>query len=100
VSAFFQSVCFLLLSSFLLSFPDASRQDDGVGVLSVVADGPAAQAGLREGDVVVKVGDRNIRSLEDLNQALQQYKPGDSVAIGIRRGSEQLSLTAVLGEPR
>jgi S1-C subfamily serine protease len=69
-------------------------------VLSVVADGPAAQAGLREGDVVVKVGDRNIRSLEDLNQALQQYKPGDSVAIGIRRGSEQLSLTAVLGEPR
>jgi hypothetical protein len=80
--------------------PDASRQEDGVGVLSVVADGPAAQAGLREGDVVVKWGERDIRTLDDLNQALRRHKPGDAVALGVRRGSENLSLTAVLGAPR
>jgi membrane-associated protease RseP (regulator of RpoE activity) len=80
--------------------PDASRQADGVGVLSVAADSPAAQAGLRAGDVLVKLGDTDVRTLEDLNRALRQHKPGDSVTLGVQRGAEQLSVTAVLGEPR
>ncbi len=80
--------------------PDASRQEAGVGVLSVAADSPAAQAGLREGDVLVKLGETEVRTLEDLNRALRQHKPGDSVTLGVQRGAEQLSVTAVLGEPR
>lgn len=80
--------------------PDVSRQEAGVGLLSVAADSPAAQAGLRAGDVLVKLGDREVRTLDDLNQALRQQKPGDSITLGVQRGSEQLSVTAVLGEPR
>ena len=69
-------------------------------VLSVAPDSPAQQAGLQPADVLVKFGEDEIRRFDDLSQALQKHKPGDVVAVVVRRGTDEVSLTVTLGEPR
>jgi S1-C subfamily serine protease len=70
----------------------------GTLVVNVSSGGPAASAGLKAGDVIVQLGNAPIRSLNDLSTALLQHKPGDSVAIKVYRGSQQLTLNVTLGE--
>jgi S1-C subfamily serine protease len=70
----------------------------GTLVVNVTSGGPAASAGLKAGDVIVQLGDAPIRSLNDLSAVLLQHKPGDSVAVKVYRGSQQLTLNVTLGE--
>lgn len=70
----------------------------GTLVVNVTSGGPAASAGLKAGDVIVQLGDAPIRSLNDLSAALLQHKPGDTVAVKIYRGGQQLTLNVTLGE--
>ncbi len=81
--------------------PDASRpEEEGVALLSVAPDSPAEQAGLQPADVLVRFGEDEIRRSDDLSQALQKHKPGDAVAVVVRRGKDEMTLTVTLGEPR
>jgi S1-C subfamily serine protease len=70
----------------------------GTLVVNVTSGGPAASAGLKAGDVIVQLGNAPIRSLDDLSAALLQHKPGDSLAVKVYRGSQQLTLNVTLGE--
>jgi S1-C subfamily serine protease len=70
----------------------------GVLVVDTTAGGPAASAGLKANDVITQLGDRTINSTNDLSAALLQQKPGDSVALKINRGGQQLTLNVTLGE--
>jgi len=70
----------------------------GGGTLaSVVSGGPAAAAGLRAGDVVIKVGDRAIGDGDDLVAAIRSYRPGDRVTLTVRRGGSTTTATVTLG---
>jgi putative serine protease PepD len=70
----------------------------GGGTLaSVVNGGPAAAAGLRTGDVVVKVGDRSITDGDDLVAAIRSYRPGDRVTLVVHRGGSTMTVTVTLG---
>jgi S1-C subfamily serine protease len=73
-------------------------QDDSVAVQSVAPNSPAARAGLRTGDVVMAVGGRRIRSSDDIAGIIRAHRPGDKVAVVVRRGQRQTKLTARLGE--
>lgn len=71
------------------------------GVLTIVSvrDGAAAQrAGLRFGDVIRRIGDRDLRSLEDMAAALKPLRAGDRVEIVIRRDDREMALPVVLGK--
>ena len=70
----------------------------GALILSVVAGSPAASAGLQASDVIVQLGNTNVHNITDLSSALLQHSPGDTVAIKIYRGSQQLTENIVLGE--
>jgi S1-C subfamily serine protease len=70
----------------------------GALIVSVVAGDPASSAGLKTGDVIVQLGDKPIYSTADLSAALLQHKPGDTVAVKIYRGSQQLTINVTLGE--
>jgi S1-C subfamily serine protease len=59
--------------------PDAR----GAAVVAVFADSPASKAGLREGDVVVAVDGKAVRSAADMSKALAARKPGDSVVLDV-----------------
>jgi putative serine protease PepD len=64
-----------------------------------VADGsPAAQAGLKSGDVVLAVDARQVTSSSDLVVALRFHDPGDAVAVSYRRSNEPGSTLATLTE--
>jgi serine protease Do len=57
----------------------------GVAVSQVADNGAAAQAGLRVGDIILRVGKEGVRSQKDLTGALATFKPGISVPILVRR---------------
>lgn len=68
-----------------------------VTVEDVDTDSPAAKAGILPGDVVQKLGDREVRSPEALRDALQQRVPGETVELRVQRKRKKLKLSATLG---
>ena len=65
----------------------------GVYVNSVEEGGAASKAGIKAGDVIVKVGERAIGSMTDLNAAKKTYKAGDAATVTVNRGGEELELS-------
>ena len=70
---------------------------DGAQVQNVQQGGPAAAAGILEGDVIVKVGDRTIAGADELVVAVREKNPGDTVPVDIVREGRPLTLSVVLG---
>ncbi len=80
---------------YLGTIPDyaqAAREtpESGVALAGVTPAGPAAQAGLRAGDVIVSVDGRAIENLYDYTFALQALRIGEVARIGVRRGDDRL----------
>ncbi len=69
---------------------------DGAQVQNVQQGGPAAAAGILEGDVIVKVADRSIAGADELVVAVRERKPGDTVPVDIVREGRPLTLSVVL----
>ncbi|MYA12851.1 MAG: M28 family peptidase [Gemmatimonadetes bacterium] len=78
------------------TIPDYSRESGGMAITAVREGGPAAEAGLQGGDIIVKFGPHEIDTVYDYMAALNEYDPGDEVEIVVLRGEERLSFTAVL----
>jgi serine protease Do len=57
----------------------------GVAVSKVAEQGAAAQAGLKPGDIILRVGKAGVRTQRDMGGALATYKAGDAVPILVRR---------------
>ncbi|WP_419859636.1 PDZ domain-containing protein [Candidatus Palauibacter sp.] len=71
--------------------------EGGVLVTSVHEDTPAAEGGLRAGDVIVGLGDEEIDDPDDLRRALSDLEPGEVSVRIVRDGAEQ-TLTVELEE--
>ena len=72
--------------------------DHGALIVKVNDNSAAAQAGLKVGDVIVKVGNTDVTDLPSLGEILATKNPGDVVPIGIYRGSQQMTISVKLGE--
>jgi 2-alkenal reductase len=70
----------------------------GAYVTDVVANSPASQAGLRQGDIITKIGDVSIDETHSFIDALFQYKPGDKVTVEVARGNQTIQVDITLGE--
>ncbi|MGZ9275945.1 MAG: S1C family serine protease [Candidatus Limnocylindrales bacterium] len=64
---------------------------------AVVPDSPADKAGIREGDIIVRVNDRAIDGDHPLNATLSEFAPGDTVTIDVLRDGETVRLPLTLG---
>jgi hypothetical protein len=64
----------------------------GVRITGVSPDSPAQKAGAQAGDRILRFGDREIRSLEDLQQALTAARPNVRVTVVILRGGTEMRL--------
>jgi S1-C subfamily serine protease len=69
-------------------------------VTSVDEDSPAAKAGLKAGDVIVKLGDRPIEDGRDLRRALERAEPGEQVVVQVLREGRSLDLKVTLAGER
>jgi hypothetical protein len=70
--------------------------DEGVQVDRVIDDLPADKAGVREGDIITKVGDSVVEDSGDIVAALRDRKPGEKLDIVVLRDGKQRTLTADL----
>jgi len=71
----------------------------GVLVTSVDADGPAAKAGLKAGDAIVKLGADSIADGDDLRDALSEAEGGSEIAITVQRDGRPVELKVTLAKP-
>ena len=70
---------------------------EGVFVYSVEEGSAAAQAGLKMGDVILKVDDTEIESMEDLTAVKKQYSAGDTVSLTIYREGQETTVELTWG---
>ncbi|MEE8342115.1 MAG: PDZ domain-containing protein [Candidatus Neomarinimicrobiota bacterium] len=79
---------------------DHFKVKDGNGVLisEVVKDSPAEKAGLKAGDIIIKVDDDVIENAGDLRSVIRSYKPEEKVSISVIRDGKKKKLNATLGE--
>ena len=69
----------------------------GLVVDRVMPGGWAKKAGVEPEDRILKIGDRQVGGREDMDEALQAYKPGDELEVQIQRGEEKIVLKSQIG---
>jgi S1-C subfamily serine protease len=72
--------------------PDPNTNDP-----AVVAGGPAAKGGVKEGDIITKINDQAIDALHPLDMVLSQFAPGDTVTLTVLRNGATRTVDVTLG---
>lgn len=70
---------------------------DGALVQAIDDGGPAATAGIYEGDVITAVGDRAVRSADELAVAVDRFAVGETVTVTLLRAGKMMTLPVTLG---
>ena len=71
----------------------------GVLVSAVSADGPAGKAGMKAGDIVLKLGAEAIADGDDLREAVAEAEGGQEVTVTVQRDGRPLDLKVTLAKP-
>lgn len=76
-----------------------TKDSDGLQITEVKPDGPAAKAGVKEGDVIQKIDAADLRDAEttELVKLVGGMRPGTVIAVDVRRGKDILTLKIKLG---
>jgi hypothetical protein len=69
---------------------------NGVYVAEVVANGTAAEAGLKEGDVVTAINGKEVKKMAELQEAISLLRPGDKVKITYMRNKKKETVSVVI----
>jgi hypothetical protein len=75
--------------------PDYAFEGKGLRIDGITDGKPAAKAGLKQGDVILKLGEYNVEDIQQYMKALNHYSKGESSSISVLRGSETLTLNVV-----
>ena len=69
-----------------------------VMVEKVVPGSAAEQAGIQSGDLILKLGDKQVTSGDELSSAIGAYKPGDTAIITLQRNNQEMTVEVTFGE--
>ena len=72
-------------------------RDSEARIEDIVPGNAADKAGLKVGDVILKVNGKEITDKENLIKTIKSYMPGEKIELLVKRGSEELKLSATLG---
>ena len=75
----------------------AISDNSGVVVLALVPSGPAANAGIKEGDVITGINNHPVTDPTSLSAQLATLSPGSSATVAITRDGQHMSITVKLG---
>ncbi|MBO7050920.1 MAG: Do family serine endopeptidase [Bacteroidaceae bacterium] len=73
---------------------------DGVYVSDVVDGGGALEAGIKEGDIIVSINGKKIKTMNELQETIVQYRPGDKVDVTVIRDKKQKKFEVELKNSR
>ena len=73
-------------------------ETSGLVIVEVAPGSPAAEAGLRSGDLIYEVDQVPAKDLKTFNQKMQSYKPGDTILFLVKRQDSTLYLTLKIGK--
>jgi hypothetical protein len=76
--------------------PDYAYDGVGIRVDGVSENKPAAKAGIKAGDIIIKLGDHDTRNMQEYMKALGAFNKGDSTTVVVKRGTQELNLPIVL----
>ena len=74
------------------------KQTEGVIITGVLQNGPAFKAGLKPGDVLLAVGEKDVRNVSELLTLIAAQTPGTAVKMRIKRRDADLSLDVTPGQ--
>ena len=80
-----------------VAFANDLQAERGVLVTEIDADGPAATAGIRVGDVITALNGTPVQSLREFHVVLWRRRPGETVDIALDRDGELVTIRAALG---
>ncbi len=72
--------------------PDYMFQGNGMRIDGTIPDRPAEKAGMKAGDVVIKMGSVDIADMQTYMKGLGQFKPGDKASVSFLRDGEEMTL--------
>ena len=78
---------------FQVQMRTTTQQGAQVVLQQIMPDGPAEKSGLLTGDILLKIGDQDIRHTGDVGQALFYLREGQFVTARVIRGTEQIDFT-------
>jgi hypothetical protein len=82
--------------SYFGSVPDMGYEGPGLRFSQVREESPAAKAGVRAGDILLKLGGKSVGNLYDFAFVLRTMEPGERVNVVIQRGERKLSVEVIL----
>ncbi len=68
----------------------------GVFVKGVIAGGSGEDAGIKEGDVVTKIGEAEVNNVPELQEQISRYRPGNKINVTLNRNNQEKILSVVL----
>jgi aminopeptidase YwaD len=71
--------------------PDYSFEDGGVRVDGVIDARPAMAAGIKEGDIVIKIGEHKVTGMQSYMEALGKFEPGAKTTVTFKRDGKEMS---------
>ncbi|MSR55690.1 MAG: PDZ domain-containing protein [Gemmataceae bacterium] len=77
---------------------EEDEDETGVQITRVTPDGPADKAGLKENDIVTKLGDKAVNTFEEIQDMTSAAKPNDKVKLELKRGKKVETIELVYGE--
>lgn len=72
--------------------------EGGVKVTEVTNESAAKKAGIKEGDIITKIGDTKIEDPDQLSEAVRKHKPGEKVTVTLLRDKKEQKVTTELGK--
>lgn len=77
--------------------PAAGSAESGLVVVVVTPNGPAAAAGVKRGDILLKVNDTAVNTVADLRTILKSVKVGDVLKLSLTHGDTPVTLNLTVG---
>lgn len=70
--------------------PDYVYDGSGMRIDGIIEDRPAQKAKLEKGDVIIKMGDLEVKDIYDYMEGLSMFEPGEEVMVVVKRGKKEV----------
>jgi hypothetical protein len=77
---------------------EVAEKDGKIWIAAVLPQSPAAKMGLKKGDQVVRLGNKDVSDLDEVTRAAANLKEGDTLALTIHRDAKEIQVSVTAGK--